>query len=66
MADCLFTIEGEGNMIIHILAGGPAEYCADFSSYENDFVTFCSIDLKDSSVFSLAELIEIYFLLLVV
>ncbi|QIW18972.1 thiamine diphosphokinase [Bacillus thuringiensis] len=44
MADCLFTIEGEGNMIIHILAGGPAEYCADFSRYENEKVVWAAVD----------------------
>lgn len=27
-------------MIIHILAGGPAEYCADFSRYENEEVVW--------------------------
>ncbi|MFK4424372.1 thiamine diphosphokinase [Bacillus mycoides] len=44
MADCLFTIEGEGKMIIHILAGGPAEYCADFSRYENEEVVWAAVD----------------------
>ncbi len=27
-------------MIIHILAGGPEEHCADFSLYENDEVVW--------------------------
>ena len=31
-------------MIIHILAGGPAEYCADFSSYENEKVVWAAVD----------------------
>lgn len=39
-----FTIEGEGKMIIHILAGGPAEYCADFSRYENEEVVWAAVD----------------------
>lgn len=31
-------------MIIHILAGGPAEYCADFSRYENEKVVWAAVD----------------------
>ncbi|MEB3054554.1 thiamine diphosphokinase [Bacillus pseudomycoides] len=31
-------------MIIHILAGGPAEYCADFSRYENEEVVWAAVD----------------------
>ncbi|KFN04322.1 thiamine diphosphokinase [Bacillus clarus] len=31
-------------MIIHILAGGPAEYCADFSRYENEDVVWAAVD----------------------
>ncbi len=31
-------------MIIHILAGGPAEYCADFSPYENEKVVWAAVD----------------------
>ncbi|OJD63802.1 thiamine diphosphokinase [Bacillus sp. NH11B] len=44
MADCLFTIEGEEKMIVHILAGGPVEYCADFSRYENEEVVWAAVD----------------------
>ena len=33
-------------MIIHILAGGPAEYCADFSSYENEKVVWAAVDRR--------------------
>jgi len=44
MADCLFTMEGEEKMIIHILAGGPVEYCADFSRYENEEVVWAAVD----------------------
>ncbi|MFJ8529731.1 thiamine diphosphokinase [Bacillus sp. NPDC094106] len=31
-------------MIIHILAGGPEEYCADFSRYENEEVVWAAVD----------------------
>ncbi|PFX90504.1 thiamine diphosphokinase [Bacillus toyonensis] len=31
-------------MIIHILAGGPAEYCADFSRYENEEIVWAAVD----------------------
>ncbi|MBY0598363.1 thiamine diphosphokinase [Bacillus bingmayongensis] len=31
-------------MIIHILAGGPEEYCADFSLYENEKVIWAAVD----------------------
>ncbi|MEN1934360.1 thiamine diphosphokinase [Paenibacillus sp. 102] len=31
-------------MIIHILAGGPEEYCADFSHYENEEVVWAAVD----------------------
>lgn len=31
-------------MIIHILAGGPAEYCADFSRYESEQVVWAAVD----------------------
>ncbi|WP_242144518.1 MULTISPECIES: thiamine diphosphokinase [unclassified Bacillus cereus group] len=31
-------------MIIHILAGGPEEHCADFSLYENDEVVWAAVD----------------------
>ncbi|MEC2490686.1 thiamine diphosphokinase, partial [Bacillus cereus] len=44
MADCLFTMEGEEKMIIHILAGGPSEYCADFARYENEEVVWAAVD----------------------
>ncbi|MGG5738505.1 MULTISPECIES: thiamine diphosphokinase [Bacillus cereus group] len=44
MADCLFTIEREEKMIVHILAGGPVEYCADFSRYENEEVVWAAVD----------------------
>ncbi|MBS9804592.1 thiamine diphosphokinase [Bacillus cereus] len=44
MADCLFTMEGEEKMIIHILAGGPSEYYADFSRYENEEVVWAAVD----------------------
>jgi len=44
MADCLFTMEGEEKMIIHILAGGPSEYCADFAQYENEEVVWAAVD----------------------
>ena len=31
-------------MIIHILAGGPVENCADFSEYESEEVTWAAVD----------------------
>ncbi|KEK25787.1 thiamine diphosphokinase [Bacillus gaemokensis] len=31
-------------MIIHILAGGPVEYCADFSRYESEEVIWVAVD----------------------
>ncbi|MCI0764613.1 thiamine diphosphokinase [Bacillus sp. TL12] len=31
-------------MIIHILAGGPEEYCADLSRYENEEVVWAAVD----------------------
>ena len=31
-------------MIIHILAGGPSEYCADFARYENEEVVWAAVD----------------------
>lgn len=31
-------------MIIHILAGGPAENCADFSKYESDDIIWAAVD----------------------
>ena len=36
MADCL--LQWKEKMIIHILAGGPSEYCADFARYEDEEV----------------------------
>ena len=36
MADCLW----KKKMIIHILAGGPSEYCADFARYEDEEVVW--------------------------
>ena len=30
-------------MIIHILAGGPSEYCADFARYENEEVVWARL-----------------------
>ena len=46
-------------MIIHILAGGPAEYCADFSPYENEKVVWAAVD---RGVYRLLK--EVLFLLL--
>ncbi|PGO27809.1 thiamine diphosphokinase [Bacillus cereus] len=31
-------------MIVHILAGGPVEYCADFSRYKNEEVVWAAVD----------------------
>ncbi|MDM5156047.1 thiamine diphosphokinase [Bacillus sp. DX1.1] len=31
-------------MIIHILAGGPVEYCADFSKYKSEEVVWAAVD----------------------
>ena len=42
MADCLL-MEGR-KMIIHILAGGPSEYCADFARYEDEEVVWAAVD----------------------
>ena len=43
MADCLLQWKGR-KMIIHILAGGPSEYCADFARYENEEVVWAAVD----------------------
>ncbi|MDR4369594.1 thiamine diphosphokinase, partial [Bacillus cereus] len=39
-------MEGEEKMFIHILAGGPSEYCTDFARYENEEVVWAAVDRR--------------------